>query len=74
MPAELGLARIQKNRTSLDRLDQEALSFHKAVYDGYQKVIRMYADRMIIIDASRDVDTVIEDAYRAVKDILDGCR
>jgi len=34
----------------------------------------MYADRMIIIDASRDVDTVIEDAYRAVKDILDGCR
>ena len=74
VPAELGLARIQKNRTSLDRLDQEALSFHKAVYDGYQKVIRMYADRMIIIDASRDVDTVIEDAYRAVKDILDGCR
>lgn len=74
VPAELGLARIQKNRTSLDRLDQEALSFHKAVYDGYQKVIRMYAGRMIIIDASRDVDTVIEDAYRAVKDILDGCR
>lgn len=74
VPAQVGLARIQKNRKSLDRLDQEALSFHQAVYDGYQKVIRMYADRMIRIDASQNVDQVIEDSYWAVKDILDGSR
>ncbi|MEE3486509.1 MAG: dTMP kinase [Bulleidia sp.] len=72
IPAELGLERINANRSSLDRLDQEALSFHEDVYNGYQKVIETYRDRMIIIDASRDVDLVIEDAYNAVKGIIDG--
>ena len=61
-----------RSRSSLDRLDREALSFHEDVYNGYQKVIETYRDRMIIIDASRDVDAVIEDAYNAVKEIIDG--
>lgn len=74
IPAELGLERIQKNRAYLDRLDQEDISFHEAVFEGYQKVIRQYAERMIIIDASREVNEVIEDSYQAVKGILDGTR
>ena len=57
--------------TVLDRLDQESLEFHERVYDGYRQVIRKYADRMIIIDANRAVEEVIEDAYQAVKGLLD---
>ncbi len=71
IPAELGLERIRAERTYLDRLDQEALSFHEAVYKGYQTVIEKYKERMIIVDASKDKDTVIENAYRIVKEILD---
>ncbi len=69
--AETGLARIQRGRDYLDRLDQESVAFHERVHAGYQEVIRRYADRMTVIDASRDVDAVTEDAYQAVKALLD---
>jgi dTMP kinase len=69
--AQTGLDRINANRTYLDRLDQESVEFHNRVHAGYQKVIQKYADRMIIIDASKDVDTVIAEAYKAVKGLLD---
>ena len=72
VPAEIGLARIRANRSSLDRLDREVLQFHEDVFAGYRKVIDMYRSRMILIDAARDMEAVIEDAYQAVKEILDG--
>lgn len=68
--AETGLSRIG-SRSFLDRLDQEGLDFHKRVYDGYQKVIEQYKDRMIIIDAERSEAEVIQSAYVAVKELLD---
>ncbi len=68
---ETGLERIRKGREYLDRLDQESVAFHDRVYKGYQEVIRKYAERMIIIDANRMKDEVIEEAYQAVKSILD---
>ena len=69
--AETGLARIQANRAVLDRLDAESTDFHKRVFDGYQKVIAQYADRMIVVDASHDVDEVIAEVYSIVKGLLD---
>ena len=69
--AETGLARIQANRAVLDRLDAESTDFHKRVFDGYQKVIAQYADRMIVVDASRDVDEVFAEVYSIVKGLLD---
>ena len=69
--AETGLARINANRSYLDRLDRESVAFHNRVHEGYQKVIQKYEDRMLILDASKDVYTVIEDAYKALKELLD---
>jgi dTMP kinase len=69
--AEVGLKRIRRERQVLDRLDQESLEFHERVYNGYQEVIRLYADRMIVIDANQPVEDVIEAAYQAVKGLLD---
>ena len=71
VPAETGLERIRQGRTYLDRLDQESRDFHQRVYDGYHAVIEKYRDRMIILDASRPKEEVIEDAYKAVKELLD---
>lgn len=69
--AKTGLDRINANRTSLDRLDAESESFHNLVHEGYEKVVEKYQDRMIIIDASRSVEKVIDEAYNAVKGLLD---
>ena len=69
--AEDGLKRIQ-NRSFLDRLDQESITFHDDVFKGYEKVVEKYADRMIIIDASKEVEDVIDVAYKAVVEIING--
>lgn len=70
--AETGLERIKKGRSVLDRLDQETLDFHHAVFEGYQKVIHLYPERMIMIDARKPLEEVIEAAYLAVKGVIDG--
>lgn len=67
--AEIGLARI-KDRANKDRLDVEKISFHNAVYEGYQKVIKQFNDRIIKINANNDVDTVINDCYQAVLKVI----
>lgn len=72
--AETGLERIRKGRAVLDRLDQEKLSFHMDVWNGYQQLIETFKDRMIIIDASGSVEEVCNEAYRVLKQILDGER
>lgn len=69
--AEEGLKRIQANRTVLDRLDQESEGFHNRVYNGYQKVIEKYKDRMIIVDASKSLDDVVNEVYHIMKGLLD---
>ncbi len=69
--AQTGLERINANRTTLDRLDAESEAFHNRVYEGYEKVVEKYKDRMVIIDASRPVEEVINDAYLTLKGLLD---
>ncbi len=55
-----GLKRA-KNRDELDRLEQESLDFHKAVYEGYLKLSEIYKDRYVHIDASISVDDIFKD-------------
>ncbi len=69
--AKTGLDRINANRTSLDRLDQESEDFHNLVHKGYEEVVHIYKDRMVIIDASKDVESVIEESYQVLKGLLD---
>jgi len=55
-----GLKRA-KNRDELDRLEQESLDFHKAVYEGYLKLSEIYKDRYVHIDASKSVEDIFKD-------------
>ncbi|MBR5642548.1 MAG: dTMP kinase [Firmicutes bacterium] len=57
LPADQGKKRVASAR-DLDRLEQEDLSFHNAVYDGYRKLKEIYADRYICIDASRSIEEI----------------
>ena len=64
-----GLERV-KNRTFLDRLDKEDLSFHQDVHEGYRKVSEMFADKIVSFDASCDADTVIGHVMDYLREIL----
>ena len=54
---EVGLARINKNSNrEVNRLDLENLEFHNLVHDGYEKLAKLYPDRIIKIDAEKTFD------------------
>jgi dTMP kinase len=64
---ELGFERINKNKNrEVNRLDKEALSFHHKVREGYLLLARRFQDRYEVIDASQDLDTVVNNVYNAV--------
>ncbi|MFE4895876.1 dTMP kinase [Peribacillus butanolivorans] len=59
---EEGLRRIQSNGDrEVNRLDLEAIDFHKKVCEGYQLIINRWKDRFIIVDAGRTIEDVFEE-------------
>ena len=63
LSAAAGKARVAAAR-DLDRLEQEDLSFHNAVYDGYMQLKEIYAGRIVPIDASRSITEIAEEIRR----------
>ncbi|MGE7186937.1 dTMP kinase [Peribacillus sp. NPDC006672] len=72
---EEGLRRIQSNgEREVNRLDLEALDFHKKVCEGYQSIISRWEDRFIIVDAGRAVDEVFEETKAGLFNFLEKTR
>ncbi|SJZ43879.1 dTMP kinase [Anaerorhabdus furcosa] len=69
LSAEDGLKRIE-NREFKDRLDQETIQFHHDVQEGYKQIVERFKERMLIVDASKDVETVVDTAYNRVLEII----
>ena len=68
---ELGLARIAANANrEVNRLDLEKMDFHKGVRKTFQELARRFPERYVTIDASKPLQEVVEDAYKAIKDRL----
>lgn len=68
---ELGLERINKNKgREVNRLDLENLEFHQKVREGYMILADRFADRIVKIDASRDLESVYDDAETKIKALL----
>ncbi|WP_249596723.1 dTMP kinase [Peribacillus frigoritolerans] len=68
---EEGLKRIQSNgEREVNRLDLEALDFHKKVCEGYQIIINRWKERFIIVDAGRTIDEVFEESKASLLDFL----
>lgn len=44
-----------------DRMEQEAIDFHKRVYDGYKEITRKNSNRIVVIDASGSIEEVFEE-------------
>lgn len=58
---QVGLDRLA-DRSFKDRLDQESIEFHHLVSEGYREVLRRFKDRICIVDASQDKESVIQDS------------
>lgn len=65
----LGLARIAANAgREVNRLDLEAMSFHEGVRKTFKELAERFPDRYIVLDASKSLEEVLEDAYKAIKE------
>lgn len=53
-----------------DRLEKEGIGFHREVYEGYLKLIKMYPEVVKVIDASKSVEQTFAAAKGEVEKIL----
>jgi dTMP kinase len=68
---ELGLLRIERdNNREVNRLDLENKKFHQDVYDGYKHILSKFPERIKSVDASKDVQSVSNEALNLIKDVL----
>ncbi len=57
LDAEDGIKR-KKKQTELDRMEQEDLSFHKRVVEGYRQLAKLYPERIVPINATLPIDEI----------------
>lgn len=71
LPAAEGLARIQATRSNdVDRLDQEDLSWHERVREGYLRLLEEEPNRFVKVDASQELSLVVEQALTLIQERL----
>lgn len=64
---EVGLSRIRKDHEgAMDRLEQEALSFHQRVHDSYLDLLAANPDRIKSINADQKPEKVVSDALDVI--------
>ena len=61
--------RVNK-RSPKDRMELAGKDFHQRVYEGYQKVIKMFPKRIRVIDASKTKKEVFEQAKKIIIDFI----
>lgn len=65
---EIGLRRIAENNRETNRLDEEDLSFHKIVREGYQYLAQT-TKRISMIDANQSPEDVLKDVIETLKTV-----
>ena len=64
---EKGLERIAKNaQREVNRLDLEKIEFHRGVRATFLSLAKRYPERFVVLDASKALEEVVEDAYQAI--------
>jgi len=68
LPVEEGMGR--KSSGNLDRIEKETLEFHKRVREGYLKIAEQEPERVKIIDAVEDAETVTRKVIETIASLL----
>lgn len=61
-----------KDRQGKDRLDQESMAFHHLVHDAFDQIASMYPNRIVKVDATQSIDTVVETMLSKLNEVLHG--
>jgi len=62
LPPEEGLKRGKKREK--DRLEQEDITFHQRVWDGYHFLVKKYPERIRVVDASSQPELVHQQVWK----------
>lgn len=70
--AQVGINRIGSrfSKRRKDRLELEKIDFHNRVREAYHVLLDENSERMFLVDASQDVESVLEDAWKILEDKL----
>ena len=66
-----GQSRIN-GRGNKDRLDAESINFHHLVNEGYKEIISLFKDNVKIVDATKDIDAVVDNSLAIILDYING--
>ncbi|MCR5349832.1 MAG: dTMP kinase [Acholeplasmatales bacterium] len=66
---EVALKRLTL-RDKSDRLDLETIDFHNNVYNGYQEVLKLYPDRIKVINGNQPLEDVVNDCKKAILEYI----
>ena len=68
---EVGLKRVYSDKDrDVNRLDLEAIEFHQKVYDGYLYLCDQFSDRIVKVDASQDIESVLSQVVEKIREVL----
>lgn len=68
---QIGIDRIAANNRNTNRFDKEAYSFHEKLACGYDLVLSD-TDHVVTLDASLTSDTIINDAFNKIMELING--
>lgn len=63
--------KIGAERTHLDRLELEKLSFHQKVYNGYKDIISKNPERFVVVDGNGSIEDIHERVKNAIFEICE---
>ena len=69
---ELSVERASRGRAENEprKFEEENLTFHRRVRDGYLRLARRDPERWLVVDATRDADAVASDIWARVETLL----
>ena len=69
LPAEIGLARI--SHREMDRLEQESVSFHQKVRQGFLALSEKNKERFLVVNGNQSVEKIYAEIIKKVKQKLE---
>ena len=60
----------RQNASETDRLENEDMSFHYKVYEGYKKLLEKFPDRIVRIDGTKEAKEITKEITSYVDNIL----
>jgi dTMP kinase len=64
---EIGLSRVMAGDREVNRLDKESQEMHQKVRAGYQEIAKQNPERVVTIDASQPLETVVRATLAAIQ-------